>query len=108
MIIRPGAKKFMKEKPNTPDSNLAITGLYLYTPKVFDIIDRSIEEIGYSERGELEITDINRIFMELGRAKGCRFDCHWANCGTIDALLETSILMKKWGKGHWLPILEAN
>lgn len=96
----------MEEKPDSSDSNLAITGLYFYTPEVFNIIDKSIEEIGYSERGELEITDINRIFMKLGRAKGCRFNCHWADCGTIDALLETSILMKKWDMGNWLPVLE--
>lgn len=93
----------MKEKPNRPDSNLAITGLYLYSPRVFDLIDHSVETIGYSSRGELEITDINRFFMEKGLAKGCHFECHWADCGTIDALLETSNLMKEWGKGRWLP-----
>ena len=93
----------MKEKPNRPDSNLAITGLYLYSPRVFELIDHSVETIGYSSRGELEITDINRFFMEKGLAKGCHFECHWADCGTIDALLETSNLMKEWNKGRWLP-----
>jgi glucose-1-phosphate thymidylyltransferase len=92
----------IKEKPNNPDSNLAITGLYFYSPKVFDIIDKSVEEVGYSDRGELEISDINRLFMESGEAKGIEFGCHWADCGTIDALIETSILMKKWGRGRWL------
>jgi len=92
----------IKEKPNSPDSNLAITGLYFYSPKVFDIIDKSVEEVGYSDRGELEISDINRLFMEGGEAKGIEFESHWADCGTIDALLETSILMKKWGRGKWL------
>ncbi len=100
-----GAILDMKEKPNRPDSNLAITGLYLYTPAVFDLIDRTIETVGYSARGELEITDINRFFMERGVAKGCHFDCHWADCGTIDALLETSNLMKKWSNGPWLPVI---
>lgn len=92
----------MKEKPNSPSSNLAITGLYIYSNRVFNLIDHSIDTIGYSARGELEITDINRFFMEQGVAKGCHFDCHWADCGTIDALLETSNLMKKWNKGPWL------
>ena len=96
----------MKEKPNRPDSNLAITGLYLYSSQVFELIDHSVETIGYSSRGELEITDINRFFMDKGLAKGCHFKCHWADCGTIDALLETSNLMKEWGKGRWLPPLE--
>ncbi len=93
----------IEEKPNLPDSNLAVTGLYLYSPRVFDLIDRTIEEVGYSDRGELEITTINNFFMKKGLAIGCHFDSHWADCGTIDALLETSKLMKEWGKGPWLP-----
>jgi len=92
----------MEEKPRRPDSNLAITGLYLYSPKVFDLIDHSLENVGYSNRGELEITDINRFFMERGLAKGVNFKCHWADCGEIDALLETSNLMKSWKMGRWL------
>lgn len=96
----------MKEKPNRPDSNLAITGLYLYSPRVFELIDQSIETVGYSARGELEITDINRFFMGKGMAKGVHFDCHWADCGTIEALLETANLMKQWGHGRWLAPLE--
>tara|TARA_B100002051_G_scaffold269600_1_gene301180 strand:- start:20094 stop:20861 length:768 start_codon:yes stop_codon:yes gene_type:complete len=92
----------MEEKPKRPDSNLAITGLYLYSSKVFDLIEHSIDVIGYSDRGELEITDINRFFMEKNLARGIRFDCHWADCGEIDALLETSNLMKSWGMGKWL------
>ena len=60
----------IREKPREPDSNLAITGLYFYTTKVFDIIDKSIDEVGYSDRGELEISDINRFFMERGEARG--------------------------------------
>ena len=92
----------LAEKPSKPDSDLAITGLYLYSPSVFEVIDESVETVGYSDRGELEITDINRIFMERGLAKGCHFDFHWADCGTIDALHETSKLMKEWGKGPWL------
>jgi len=92
----------MREKPTDADSNLAITGLYIYGPRVFDLIDHSVETVGYSSRGELEITDINRFFMERGTAKGIHFKCHWADCGTIDSLLETSKLMKRWDKGAWL------
>ena len=96
----------MKEKPSSPDSNLAITGLYFYSSRVFEVIDRSIKENGYSDRGELEITDINRSFMQMGLAKGIEIDTHWADCGTIDALLETSKLMKEWGLGNWLVTVE--
>ena len=54
----------MQEKPETSDSNLAITGLYIYTPRVYSMIDEILETTGYSSRGELEITDINRLFMQ--------------------------------------------
>jgi len=92
----------MEEKPEASDSNLAITGLYMYTPRVYDMIDEILETTGYSNRGELEITDINRLFMQKNLAKGCHFDSHWADCGTLDALLETSVLMRKWNLGPWL------
>jgi glucose-1-phosphate thymidylyltransferase len=92
----------MEEKPVNSDSNLAITGLYLYTPKVYDLIDEILQTTGYSKRGELEITDINRLFMQKNLAKGCHFDSHWADCGTIDALLDTSMLMRTWNQGPWL------
>ena len=92
----------MKEKPEHPDSNLAITGLYLYSSTVFEIIDKILDTVGYSKRGELEITDINRMYMEKGLANGCYFECHWADCGTKDSLLETSILMREWNQGKWL------
>jgi len=96
----------MSEKPDKPDSNMAITGLYLYSPRVFDLIDKSIETVGYSDRGELEITDINRFFMESGLAKGIHFDGHWADCGSHDALLETGALMKEWNMGSWLKTVD--
>ena len=86
----------LQEKPEKPDSNLAVTGLYFYSPRVFDLIDKSIETVGYSGRGELEITDINRFFVDLDLARGVAFGGHWADCGTIDSLLDTSNLVKKW------------
>ena len=81
---------------------MAITGLYFYSSRVFEVIEKSIRENGYSERGELEITDINRTFMEMGLARGIHIESHWADCGTIDALLDTSNLMRDWGLGNWL------
>ena len=96
----------VEEKPEKSDSDLAITGLYLYSPKVYDMIERVLETIGYSERGELEITDINRLFVDENLAVGIEFEGHWADCGTIDSLLETSKMMKDWGMGPWLPTTE--
>jgi len=53
------------EKPKTPDSSKAVTGLYLYTPDVVDIVGR----LSPSDRGELEITDVNRVYLEQRRLK---------------------------------------
>jgi len=101
-----GSITHMLEKPKNPDSNMAITGLYFYTSKVFDLINKSIDIIGYSDRGELEITDINRFFMNEGVTKGINFEGHWADCGTIDALLETSKLMNDWNSGAWMKVVK--
>ncbi len=92
----------MKEKPKNPDSNLAITGLYFYSPRVFGMVEETLEKKGYSSRGELEITDVNEAFLELGLSKGIHFTGHWSDCGTIEALHETSNLMKNWNMGQWL------
>jgi glucose-1-phosphate thymidylyltransferase len=96
------------EKPDNPDSNLAITGLYFYSPRVYDVIDEVAQEIGYSSRGELEITDINRWFMEQGLTRGVHFDGYWADAGTHDALLEASILMREWNTSPWLKTVDQD
>ena len=105
-LDKEGRIEKLEEKPDSPDSDLAVTGLYLYSSKVFEIIEESIEVYGYSSRGELEITDINRIFVERGLAKGINFDGHWADCGTIDSLLETSSMVNSWEMGAWLRAVE--
>lgn len=50
----------IKEKPKNPDSNLAIMGVYIYDKNVFEYI----KNINYSERGELEIPDINKLYLK--------------------------------------------
>ncbi|MFF9852781.1 glucose-1-phosphate thymidylyltransferase RfbA [Streptomyces litmocidini] len=78
----------LEEKPAHPRSNLAITGLYFYDNEVVDIA----KNLQPSERGELEITDINRIYLERGKADlvplGRGFV--WLDAGTHDALTEAS------------------
>jgi glucose-1-phosphate thymidylyltransferase len=76
----------LEEKPVRPRSNLAITGLYLYDNAVVDIA----RELEPSERGELEITDVNRIYLARGRAKLVSLGrgYAWLDTGTPDALTE--------------------
>ncbi|MFD8309229.1 glucose-1-phosphate thymidylyltransferase RfbA [Streptomyces sp. NPDC059690] len=76
----------LEEKPANPTTNLAITGLYLYDNQVVDIARR----LRPSERGELEITDLNRVYLQRGQARliplGRGFV--WLDTGTHDALME--------------------
>lgn len=76
------------EKPIRPRSNLAVTGLYLYSNDVVDIARR----LTPSARGELEITDVNRAYLAQGRARlselGRGFA--WLDMGTHDSLLQAS------------------
>ncbi|WP_456436232.1 glucose-1-phosphate thymidylyltransferase RfbA [Thermovibrio ammonificans] len=76
----------IEEKPKNPKSNYAVVGLYLYDSKVFDFA-RSVEPSG---RGELEITDVNRLYLERGELKvellGRGFA--WFDAGTHDSFLE--------------------
>ncbi len=76
----------VEEKPTDPKSNYAITGLYFYPNKVV----RDAAALKPSDRGELEITDLNRVFLERGELDvqllGRGFA--WLDTGTMDSLLE--------------------
>lgn len=81
-----GSLVSLEEKPAEPRSNRAVTGLYFYDNDVIEIA-RGLEP---SARGELEITDVNRVYMERGRAKmvdlGRGFA--WLDTGTHESLLD--------------------
>ncbi len=86
--------KKIEEKPQKPKSNYAVTGLYLYDEKIFKVIEYVIEEIGYSKRGELEITDVNNYYIENYKTKVVIVEGFWSDAGTFDTLIKSSNFMQ--------------
>ena len=84
----------IEEKPDEPKSNYAVTGLYFYNGNVFDIIKQVIDEIGYSDRGELEITDVNNMYIDRGTVKPVFVDGFWSDAGKFDTLLKCANFIK--------------
>jgi glucose-1-phosphate thymidylyltransferase len=75
----------IQEKPTHPRSNYAVTGLYLYDNKVFDFIRQC--DPGYAGRGELEITQVNNLYIQAGKLNWEELDGFWSDAGTFDSLL---------------------
>ncbi|HAL38224.1 MAG TPA: glucose-1-phosphate thymidylyltransferase, partial [Polaromonas sp.] len=92
----------IEEKPQQPKSNYAVTGLYFYDQQVCDIA----ADIQPSPRGELEITDVNRRYLELGELNveimGRGYA--WLDTGTHDSLLEAASFIATLQKRQGLQV----
>ncbi len=84
------------EKPAKPASSYAVTGIYLYDSTVFDVI----KPLKRSQRGELEITDVNNYYIKQGLMTWEVLDGWWTDAGTFDSLLQANILVSKTGANN--------
>lgn len=81
----------IEEKPQTPKSDFCVTGAYVYDKNVVEIA-KNLEP---SDRGEIEITDVNRAYLEKGKMKVEMIEGEWLDAGTFDSLLEANQMAKK-------------
>ena len=83
----------IEEKPRRPKSNYAVTGIYMYDATVFD----KINTLEPSRRGELEITDVNNLYIQEATMTFSMLEGWWTDAGTIDSLQRASTLVAETG-----------
>jgi glucose-1-phosphate thymidylyltransferase len=81
------------EKPKNPQSNLAVIGIYMYDNRVFDVI----QTLEPSDRGELEITDVNNWYIANGSMTYEILDGWWTDAGTFESLHRSACLVSESG-----------
>jgi len=91
------------EKPKKPASNFAVTGLYIYDNSVFE----KIKKIKPSPRGQLEVTDINNLYIEEGKLKWAELKGFWSDAGNFESLylVNTYWARKHKSKNYWEDLL---
>ena len=92
--MRNGKILSIKEKPKNPKSDFAVTGIYMYDARVFDVI----KTLKPSGRGELEITDVNNFYIKENSMSYEILNGWWTDAGTFDSLLRANMLVA--GKGN--------
>lgn len=92
----------LEEKPCTPTSNLASVGLYFYPA---DVLDKA-RQLKPSARGELEITDLNNLYLQEDRLNALRMSDSslWLDAGTPDSLLQASVEVEREIREHSNPV----
>jgi glucose-1-phosphate thymidylyltransferase len=91
--IRDGRIVAVEEKPKHPKSNFAVTGIYLYDSTVFE----KIRQLHRSDRGEMEITDVNNLYIAEGTMTYDFLEGWWTDAGTFDSLQRASNLVAETG-----------
>lgn len=81
----------IEEKPAQPKSNFAVTGLYIYSNDVFDVV----KTLKPSGRGELEITDVNNHYISRDAMKFSMLDGYWSDAGTFESLLRAGMMVRE-------------
>ena len=84
------------EKPQHPASEYAVIGIYMYDAQVFD----TIRTLSPSDRGELEITDVNNSYIRRGEMTWDELEGWWSDAGTFESLLHASNLVAATGANH--------
>ncbi len=80
------------EKPKTFISDLVVTGLYQYPPNVFDLIDT----LSPSERNELEVTELNKVFLKQRHLQYEIVETEWIDAGTVESLFEAQTKVRSY------------
>nr|WP_156279739.1 sugar phosphate nucleotidyltransferase [Paenibacillus sp. NEAU-GSW1] len=86
-----GTIERIEEKPANPQSDLCVTGIYMYDSHVFEFID----QIEPSSRGELEITDLNNVYAAAGLLSFRKLTGWWTDAGTFESLQEAASLLRE-------------
>ena len=94
--IRNGKLIAIEEKPRRPKSNLAVIGIYLYDARVFDIV----KTLKPSDRGELEITDVNNAYIRNKSMTWEMLEGWWTDAGTFESLMRATILVSQTGANN--------